>query len=233
MKKTFEQKLNSPFYKYSKRIFELIALNIIFCVVSLLSLFVLFFPGLVSLHKIIYNYISDNDDNVYKTFFMEIKNQWSFSWRLEILCISIVLIVGTLFYFDIYYIKHVAYNWIGWFALVFLVSISIVFLSIYFNLMLFNDYYKDDTFFVMIKKAAVITLRKKLLTFLNLIIFISFVIVLYLIPFLIPFVSFTFFIYILQAINKKKFTTIAREEYERTLLVENLFLPVVKEDEEK
>ena len=38
-------------------------------------------------------------------------------------------------------------------------------------------YYKDDTFFVMIKKAAVITLRKKLLTFLNLIIFISFVIV--------------------------------------------------------
>ena len=233
MKKTFEQKLNSPFYKYSKRIFELIALNIIFCVVSLLSLFVLFFPGLVSLHKIIYNYISDNDDNVYKTFFMEIKNQWSFSWRLEILCISIVLIVGTLFYFDIYYIKHVAYNWIGWFALVFLVSISIVFLSIYFNLMLFNDYYKEDTFFVMIKKSAVITLRKKLLTFLNLIIFISFVIVLYLIPFLIPFVSFTFFIYILQAINKKTFTTIAREEYERSLLPENLFLPVVKEDEEK
>ena len=111
MKKTFEQKLNSPFYKYSKRIFELIALNIIFCVVSLLSLFVLFFPGLVSLHKIIYNYISDNDDNVYKTFFMEIKNQWSFSWRLEILCISIMLIVGTLFYFDIYYIKHIVYNW--------------------------------------------------------------------------------------------------------------------------
>ena len=233
MKKTFEQKLNSPFYKYSKRIFELIALNIIFCVVSLLSLFVLFFPGLVSLHKIIYNYISDNDDNVYKTFFMEIKNQWSFSWRLELLSISIMLIVGTLFYFDIYYIKHVAYNWIGWFALVFLVSISIVFLSIYFNLMLFNDYYKEDTFFVMIKKSAVITLRKKLLTFLNLIIFISFVIVLYLIPFLIPFVSFTFFIYILQSINKKTFTTIAREEYERSLLQENLFLPVVKEDEEK
>ena len=93
--------------------------------------------------------------------------------------------------------------------------------------------YKDDTFFVMIKKAAVITLRKKLLTFLNLIIFISFVIVLYLIPFLIPFVSFTFFIYILQSINKKTFTTIAREEYERSLLPENLFLPVVKEDEEK
>ena len=48
---------------------------------------------------------ADNDDNVYKTFFMEIKNQWSFSWRLEILCISIMLIVGTLFYFDIYYIN--------------------------------------------------------------------------------------------------------------------------------
>ena len=71
--KSFEEKLNSPFYKYSKLAFDLLALNIIFILMSALSLFVLFFPGLISLHKVMNNFVNNIDEKTYRTFFQEIK----------------------------------------------------------------------------------------------------------------------------------------------------------------
>ena len=71
--KSFEQKLNSPFFKYSKLAFDILVLNIIFILISLLSLFVLFFPGLVSIHKVMNNFVNNRDLPTYKTYFIEIK----------------------------------------------------------------------------------------------------------------------------------------------------------------
>lgn len=233
MAKTFEQKLNSPFFKYSKRVFDIVALNVIFTVMSALSLMVLFFPGLVALHTVIYNFVNDIDEPVYKTFFLEIKKEWSFCWRVEVVGMSFLLVVAAIVYFDIVYIQKVEYNLIAWFSLVFIISVFIIVFIVYENLMIFNNYFKDDTFFMMIKKAAVISLRKKFLSILNLIIFVVFAVILYLLPYIIPFVSFTVYIYIIEAINRRKFTQIALEENERALMVENLFLPTVVEEEDK
>ena len=99
----FERKLNNPFFKYSKRFFDLIALNFIFCVVSVLSLLVLFIPGLVSLHTIANNMIHDVNENPYKTFFVEIKKQWIFNWRIEVLAMGLLLILGGIIAGDIIY----------------------------------------------------------------------------------------------------------------------------------
>ncbi len=228
--KSFEEKLNSPFYKYSKLAFDLLALNIIFILMSALSLFVLFFPGLISLHKVMNNFVNDIDEKTYRTFFQEIKRQWSFSWRVSILCWIIIIVLGVIAYVDISIIVNTNQSYLGYGSLIIVVPTFLVLTSIFVNLMLYNNYYDDDTFKVMLKKSSLITLKKKLLTFLNLIIFICFAVLLFFFPFLIPFISFSLYIYIVEAINKKAFIEIANQEKERALKPENLFLPVKVEE---
>ena len=76
----FERTLSNPFFKYMNRIFWLFVVNFVFCLVSVLSLFVLFVPGLVSLHTIAFKMVHDDcDKNPVIIFFLEIKEQWSFS----------------------------------------------------------------------------------------------------------------------------------------------------------
>lgn len=228
--KSFEEKLNSPFYKYSKLAFDLLALNIIFILMSALSLFILFFPGLISLHKVMNNFVNNIDEKTYQTFFQEIKRQWSFSWRVSILCWIIIIVLGVIAYVDISIIVNTNQSYLGYGSLIIVVPTFLVLTSIFVNLMLYNNYYDDDTFKVMLKKSSLITLKKKLLTFLNLIIFICFVVLLFFFPFLIPFISFSLYIYIVEAINKKAFIKIANQEKERALKPENLFLPVKVEE---
>ena len=228
--KSFEEKLNSPFYKYSKLAFDLLALNIIFILMSTLSLFVLFFPGLISLHKVMNNFVNNIDEKTYRTFFQEIKRQWSFSWRVSILCWIIIIVLGVIAYVDISIIVNTNQSYLGYGSIIIVVPTFLVLTSIFVNLMLYNNYYDDDTFKVMLKKSSLITLKKKLLTFLNLIIFICFVVLLFFFPFLIPFISFSLYIYIVEAINKKAFIEIANKEKERALKPENLFLPVKVEE---
>ena len=229
----FERKLNRPFFKYSKRFFDLIVINIIFIVVSALSLLVLFFPGLISLHTIANNMIHDEEENPYKTFFVEFKKQWMFMWRMELLCMSIMLIIGAIITFDIIYMNKVRYDWIVWFSLIFASTVGLVLISIFLNLMIFNSYFKNDTFKMMIKKSALITFKKIFKSILNVLILASFAIVLWIVPYIIPFFSFSFYIYIIEAINRKSFTELYIEESKREVMDENLFLPVKVEEENK
>lgn len=229
--KSFEQKLNSPFFKYSKLVFDILVLNIIFILISLLSLFVLFFPGLVSIHKVMNNFVNNRDLPTYKTYFLEIKKKWSFTWRLSLLGWTIILILGALVYLDISIIINTTQSYIGYGSLIIIIPVILVFVSILVNLMLYNNYYDDDTFKMMIKKSALITLKKKLLTFLNIIIFVCFVVLLFFFPVLLPFISFSLYIYLVEIINKKEFIEISNQEKERALREENLFLPIKVEDE--
>ena len=230
---SFERKLNNPFFKYSKRFFDLIALNVIFCLVSALSVFVLFIPGLVSLHTIANNMIHDLDENPYKTFFVEIKKQWIFNWRIEVLGMGLVLVLGGVLAGDIIYKEKIAYDWIVWFSLVFTASVSVVLITLFINLMLFNSYFKNDTFAMMIRKTAVISKKKIFRSILNILILASFVIIMFIVPYLIPFLSFSFYIYIVEAINRKMFTELLIEEEKREAMDENLFLPQVKEEKKE
>lgn len=84
---------------------------------------------------------------------------------------------------------------------------------------------------MMIRKSGLITIKKIFRSLLNLLILASFGIVLFLVPYLIPFFSFSFYIYIIEAINRKYYTELALEESKRELLAENLFLPVKVEDD--
>ena len=229
----FERKLNRPFFKYSKRFFDLLAINVIFIIVSVCSLMVLFFPGLVSLHTIAHNMIHDEDKSPYKTFFAEIKKQWMFMWRLELLCMAVILLIGAVVGFDVVYIDKVGYDWIVWFSLIFASIVGLVLLSIYLNLMIFNSYFKDDTFAMMIRKSALITLKKVFPSILNVLILASFMIVLWLLPYIAPFFSFSFYIYMIEAINRKSFTELSIEEAKRESMEENLFLPMTIEDEKE
>ena len=229
--KSFEQKLNSPFFKYSKLVFDILVLNIMFILISLLSLFVLFFPGLVSIHKVMNNFVNNMDLPTYKTYFLEIKKQWSFTWRLSLLGWTIILILGALVYLDISIIINTTQSYIGYGSLIIIIPVILVFVSILVNLMLYNNYYDDDTFKMMIKKSALITLKKKLLTFLNIIIFVCFVVLLFFFPVSLPFISFSLYIYLVEIINKKAFIEISNQEKERALREENLFLPIKVEDE--
>ena len=144
---------------------------------------------------------------------------------------TIILILGALVYLDISIIINTTQSYIGYGSLIIIIPVILVFVSILVNLMLYNNYYDDDTFKMMIKKSALITLKKKLLTFLNIIIFVCFVVLLFFFPVLLPFISFSLYIYLVEIINKKAFIEISNQEKERALREENLFLPIKVEDE--
>ena len=222
---SFERKLNNPFFKYSKRFFDLVALNFIFCVVSVLSLFVLFVPGLVSLHTIANDMIHDRDKNPYKTFFVEIKNQWMFNWRITLLAMGLLIVFGGIITGDIIYKDKVAYDLIVWFSFIFSAAVLIVLITLFVNLMIFNSYFKNDTFWMMIRKTALISKKKIFRSILNILILLSFVVIMWLVPYIIPFLSFSFYIYIVEAINRKIFTELLIEEQKQEVMDENLFLP--------
>lgn len=222
---SFERKLNNPFFKYSKRFFDLVALNFIFCVVSVLSLFILFVPGLVSLHTIANDMIHDRDKNPYKTFFVEIKNQWMFNWRITLLAMGLLIVFGGIIAGDIIYKDKVAYDLIVWFSFIFSAAVLIVLITLFVNLMIFNSYFKNDTFWMMIRKTALISKKKIFRSILNILILLSFVVIMWLVPYIIPFLSFSFYIYIVEAINRKMFTELLIEEQKQEVMDENLFLP--------
>ena len=228
---SFERRLNNPFFKYSKRFFDLIALNVIFLLVSALSALVLFFPGIVSLHTIANKMIHDEDFNPYKAFFVEIKEQWMFNWRIEVLGMAVVLITTAIYVGDIVYKDYIVYDWIVWFSLVFTSAVLVVLVTLFINLMIFNSYFKNDTFFMMIRKSALISRTKIFKSILNVLILLSFIVVLWIFPYIGVLFSFSFYIYIVEAINRKMFTEMLLEEQKREVMDENLFLPQVKEDE--
>ena len=99
--------------------------------------------------------------------------------------------------------------------------------------MIFNFYFKNDTFAMMIRKTAVITKKKIFRSILNILILASFVVVMWLVPYIIPFLSFSFYIYIVEAINRKMFTELLIEEEKRETMDENLFLPQEVEKEKE
>lgn len=97
--------------------------------------------------------------------------------------------------------------------------------------MIFNNYIKNDTFWMMIRKSALIAKKHVILTFLSVVFLAVFGILSYLVPYVIPFISFSFYIYIIEAMNRKTYEKIALEELERETLPENLFLPIIVEKE--
>ena len=144
---------------------------------------------------------------------------------------AVLLLMGAIYAADIIYKESIKYDWIVWFSLVFVSTILIVLVTLFVNLMLFNSYFKNDTFAMMIKKSAVITKKKIFKSVLNTLILLAFAVVLFLVPYLIPFISFSFYIYIIEAINRKMFTELYIEEEKRETMDENLFLPINAEEE--
>ena len=231
MSEKFERRLLNPFFRACQRFFCLIILNLVFCVMSILSLMVLFFPGLVALHKVANEMVNDEDDHPYRDFFLSFKEQWPFSWRIEVTGMTVLIVAAAIYYFDWVYKEKVSYDIFVWISFIFVSVVLLVLIAIFVHLMIYNNYIKNDTFFMMIKKSAVITSKKILFTLLNTVILACFVIVSYIIPYVIPFISFSFYILIVEAINRHSFQKIAREELERETLAENLFLPIMVKEE--
>lgn len=224
----YSKTLSNPFFRFCRRFFILICLNFIFVFMTITSAFVLFASGIISLRIICYQIVNDEDDHPFKTFFVEIKNQWSFAWRLEILLMSILIVSGAIYVGDYIYATNVAYDLFVWFSAIFVTVVLLVLLTLYFNFISYNNYIDDDTFWMMIRKSAVITKKHIWHSLLMLLIFVSIVVVCYLVPYIIPFVPFSMSAIISESLNKKMYTKIALEEKERMAKGENLFLPSVE-----
>ena len=232
MSSNFERKTTSKWYWSLKIIVDLVIVNFIFTLVSILSLLVLFFPGLVALTTTINKMLSDEEYNPFTTFFEEIKHQWSFMWRLEVLGMSFLLLVGGVAYGYYAYIYNIGYDWMIWIAIIVASVFALVAVIIFLHLLIFNEYFKDDTFKMMIKKASLIARRKLWITLLFVAFLIAIGITSFLLPYIIPFVSFSLLILVNLAISRKTYSQLALEEEERALLPENLFLPEIKKEGE-
>ena len=224
-----ERALNSKWYKFLVRFLNLLLLNILFCLTSVLSLLVLFFPGLAVTHTLCHKMQDDEDVFVPRDYFLELKRQWPFCWRLEALGMGILLAYGVLGYFYALYVTHYQKDWFVYFPMIFLAVLFLVLLSVFFMLLMYNNYIEDDTFWMMIRKSALLARRKIGYTFLNLLIFAAFFAALFFFPYPLPFVSFAFCAYIIEAINRRMLNKVLGEERERSLRPENLFLPILRE----
>ena len=228
MAMSYHKTLSNPFFRFCRRFFVLLCLNFIFVFMTITSAFVLFASGIISLHTVCYQMVNDEDDHPFKTFFVEIKNQWSFAWRLEILIMSILLVSGAIYFGDYIYATKVAYDLFVWFSAIFVAVVLLVLLTLYFNFISYNNYINDDTFWMMLRKSAVITKKHIWHSLLMLLIFVSLVVVSYLVPYIIPFLPFSLSAILCETLNKKMYTKIALEEKERMTKEENLFLPSVE-----
>lgn len=150
-------------------------------------------------------------------------------WRLEVLGMVIASIYAVLIYFYYLYIVNYQKDWLVFIPMIFLAVVFIVLIAVLIELLMYNNYIYDDTFKMMIKKSALIARKKILFTFLNLLIFIAFFVGLFFFPYIIPFISFAFYVYIVEAINKRGLTRLLNEEIARSLKPENLFLPIIRE----
>ncbi|MGI6714518.1 MAG: hypothetical protein ACOX3K_05710 [Bacilli bacterium] len=221
MSSNFERRTSSRLFFLLKTIADLVILNFIFVVVSLLSALVLFFPGLVALTTCINKMINHQYYNPFTSFFEEIKEQWSLMWRLEILGVLVLLFFAGMSYIYYAYIVNYGYTWWIWAAIAFLSSLLLVSLIILMHLLIFNEFFKDDTFLMMIRKAALIARRRPLISFLMLIFLIAVTAVTYFLPYLALFISFSFLIFINLQVAKKTYQAIYLEEEERLTEAEN------------
>lgn len=228
----FEQRTSSRAFWLFKMIADLIITNLLFVIVSICSLFVLFFPGLVSLTTVVYKIVNNQYYHPFTTFFSELKVQWSFMWRLEILGMSILIILGGIAYGYYAYITNIGYDWLIWIAILFMVAVSLVLISLLLQLLIYNEYFKDDTFKMMIRKTAVIARKKIWQTILMMCFLICFVVICFIIPYLIPLVPFSTLAFINLHFTRKTYENLVIEEEQRMALPENLFLPA-KIDEKK
>ncbi len=129
MAEKFEKRLLNPFFIFFQRFFCLIALNFVFCVMSITSLMVLFFPGLIALHKIIHQMVHDEDDHPYRDFFLSIGEEWSFGWRMTLLGLGVLIAAGAIYYFDYIYKEKVGYDIFVWISFIFVNIIKIIYCS--------------------------------------------------------------------------------------------------------
>lgn len=230
MGKSFEKRTKSKWYWSLKIMADLVIVNFIFTIISILSLFVLFFPGIISLTTTVNKILNGEYYNPFTTFFEQIKEQWSFMWRLEVLGMSIILIFALVAYGYYAYIVNFGYDWVIWLAIIIVAVTALVFLVLFLHLVIFNEYFKNDTFFMMIRKAGVIARKKAWLSFLMILFLLAFAVVFFLLPFLIPFIPFSTLALINLSISKKTYTQLALEEQKREILEGNLFMPVVYKD---
>lgn len=228
----FEKKTRSKAYIFFKMVGDTIILNLIFVLTSILSAFVLFFPGLVALTTCINKMISYEYYNPFTSFFEEIKNQWSFMWRLEVLGMSILIALGGIGYLYYAYIVNYGYTWIIWLAIAIMAAVTIIIVIVFLHLLIFNEYFKDDTFFMMIRKSALIARKKPLISFLLFIIFLAMGVVNFLVPFISIFFTFSVLAIINLNIARKTYKKLYMEEEKRMQMGENLFLPAVKEEKD-
>lgn len=233
MSDKFEKRTSSRAFWLMKMIADILIVNILFVFTSVLSLFVLFFPGLVSLNTVIYRIINNEYYHPFTTFFTEIKAQWSYMWRLELLGMGVLIAFGGLAYGYYAYIQNVGYDWIIWIAIIIAVTFALMLLSVFFHLLIFNEYFKDDTFWMMIRKSAVIARRKIWKTLLMLAFFLCFVVICIIVPYIIPLLPFSLLAFINQHFMRKTYENLVLEEEKRMAIPENLFLPVKVKEEEK
>lgn len=221
--------VNSGWYIALQRFGYLLLLNILFCLVAALSCLILFFPGLTSLETIAHKMINDEEVSPIKDFFLEIKKQWSYMWRLELLGMGVIAFFGLAIYGYALYLYHYGGDWIVYVSGSFLAALALIVLSLFFVLQLYNTYFYTDTFGMMIRKSGLIARRKIFFTLGNVAIFASFFVVNYFLPYVIPFFSFAFCAYAIEALNHKLFSNLAREEEENLVKEGNTFLPAIME----
>ncbi len=211
----FDRLVNSRGYMYLSRIFSVITINFLFCLMSVLSLFVLFFPGLVAMHTVCYQIAHNEEYRPIQTFFEEIKKQWSFMWRLEVFGIIVILTLSGMAYLYYAYEVNMGLDIFLWIGIIFEICLGVCFVCLLMHLLTFNNYFKNDTFIMMIRKSALIARTKMKKTILMLVLFIAFVVLDYLLPFLVPFLGFMPFILILEYLNRGLYTELYLQEQKR------------------
>lgn len=212
----FERFIHSGFYQASKRLFDLLVLNMLWLLTSILTGGILLVSSSLACFMITKDMLYDKPNQLFYSFFMNIKRNWSFSWRLTVI-LFITLMFFYLYGISIYHFVFVQDQKFFGFLYIGLGSALLIFMIlVIIHRFIFESYFPKQFSMMYACRACILIIKKKkLMTFFLLIDFAFWVIVTYFTAPLGLLITISACIYSLEAIARKHYEEIYRDEETR------------------
>lgn len=210
---SFENKLNNKFFMVLKKIGDLIVLNLLFIVTTVLSLGLLFMPGLFSMSEVIRDI--DNFINPFN-YFKLLKKHFKIGLKFDLIFIVLSLASSYLIFINYQTLINNIEPLISLIGLIILVGFVICLITLFLHVIIFRVYFEDENKVIdIIKKSALIARKKIWVTITLWLCFLIVLFISYLYVFLLLIILISLMVYVNHLLAKRTYTTLKQEEEER------------------
>lgn len=210
-----EKLINSKFYQVFTLIIDLIILNIIGAVISILSLGTLLVSSVNSCFIMTKELLYSSNHSLIKGFIVEIKDNWRFNLKLS-LYVLFTLVFFVVYGYSIYALIFILNEgFVGIMLLGLAITMFVMYIVHLVNMFIFNSYFGFNSFSYTFKASLLIMSKRKSMSGLMILLALVTSFILYIEPLLSIFGLVAGFIYLVQLVGKNTYEKLKNEEDER------------------